>query len=241
MPESSVMPPVIDAVLAGSRLFSGLEPEAIEEVVAAGVTRQLRSGEALFSQGDAVDALQVVERGRIKLSQLTVEGEEVVVCTIGPGEIVAGVALLDKRVFPVSGIAIVDTRVRLWTRARIQELAVRYPPLRNNVLSTIADRMQDSLSRIRELATEKASQRVARALLRLARENGRPVETGVLIDQPLGRQEVAELAGASMYTASRLLARWAREGVLEVGRQRVVVRSFDRLEALATHEDPHPS
>jgi len=233
------MPQAVDRVLAGSRLFEGLEPESIEQVVAAGNTRRLSAGEALFRQGDAVDALQVVEKGRIKLAQVTVEGDEVVVCTIGPGEIVAGVALLDKRVFPVSGIAVVETRVRLWSRPRIQELAARFPALRTNVLSTIADRMQDSLSRIRELATEKASQRVARALLRLARENGREVESGVLIDRPLGRQEVAELAGASMYTASRLLARWAREGVLEVGRQRVVVRSFDRLEALAEHEDPH--
>jgi hypothetical protein len=36
-----------------------------------------------------------------------------------------------------------------------------------------------------------------------------------------------------MFTASRLIAQWAREGVLDVGRRRVVVRSLDRLERLA--------
>jgi 23S rRNA (adenine2503-C2)-methyltransferase len=91
--------------------------------------------------------------------------------------------------------------------------------------------------RIRELATEHVDQRVARALLKLASECGKPVDSGILIDQTLGRQELAELAGTSMFTASRLLARWAREGVLEVGRQRVVVRSRERLEQLAG-EDP---
>jgi CRP-like cAMP-binding protein len=59
------------------------------------------------------------------------------------------------------------------------------------------------------------------------------VAGGVRIDQPLGRQELADLAGASMFTASRLLAGWAREGILEVGRQRVVVLSPERLEAIA--------
>jgi hypothetical protein len=43
-----------------------------------------------------------------------------------------------------------------------------------------------------------------------------------------------------MFTASRLLASWAREGVLEVGRQRVVVRSLARLERLAGAADAAP-
>lgn len=227
------MSPQIDPALADSPLFDGLGPEAVGEVVAAGSSRRLQSGEALFLQGDAVDSLQVIESGEIKLSQLTVEGEEVVVCTLGAGEIVAGVALLDKRIFPVSGIAVVDSRVRLWSREVIQRLAARFPQLRTNVMATIADRMQGSLSRIRELSTEKAAQRVARTLLRLVGERGREVPGGMLIERPLGRQDVADLAGTSMYTASRLLARWAREGVLEVGRQRVVVCSMRRLEEIA--------
>ena len=77
------------------------------------------------------------------------------------------------------------------------------------------------------------AQRIARTLVRLARESGRSVAGGTLIDQPLGRQEIADLSGASMYTASRLLAGWAREGILDVGRQRVTIRSLERLEKLA--------
>jgi CRP-like cAMP-binding protein len=96
--------------------------------------------------------------------------------------------------------------------------------------------MQDSLARIRELSTETVAQRVARALVRLARDHGRPVAEGTLIDQALGRQELADLAGASMYTASRLLAGWSRDGILSVGRQRVLVRSLERLEAVARGE-----
>lgn len=228
------MPPERDEALADSPLVRGLSPEAVAEILAAATRRHLRAGEALFRQGDPVDALQVVGAGQVKLSQLTVEGDEVVVCTLGPGEIVAGVALLEKRIFPISGIAVIDSLVWIWGRERIHQLAARHPRLRDNVLTTIADRMQTSLARIRELATEKASQRVARALLRLAQELGRPVDEGVLIDRPLSRQDVADLAGASMYTVSRLLARWARGGVLDVGRQRVVVRSIERLQQIAT-------
>jgi CRP-like cAMP-binding protein len=228
------MPPGRDTSAASvSPLFRGLEPDAVAEVLAAAAVRSLGVGESLFLQGDPVEALYVVESGRLKLSQVTPDGEEVVVRTAGDGAILAGVAVLGKRVLPVTAVAVTAARVLVWPRDRAQELAARHPKLRDNVLLTIADRMQESLSRIRELSTESAGRRVARALLRLAREHGRPEGGRVPIDHRLGRQELADLAGTSMFTASRLLALWAREGILEVGRQRVVVRRIAELERLA--------
>ena len=217
---------------ASSPLLRGLAQDEAEAVLAAATTRALDAGELLFLQGDPVESLYVVESGLLKLSQVTPDGEEVVVRTVGPGAIVAGVAVLEKRTLPVSATAVEPCRVLAWRRARIQELAARHPQIRLNVLQTIADRMQDSLAKIRELSTEQVDRRIARALLRLAREAGRPVPGGTLIDRKLGRKELAELAGASMFTASRTVAAWARDGVLEVGRQRVVVRSLARLAAL---------
>lgn len=225
------------SAVSTSPLFHGMEADAISEVLAAASVRTLAVGESLFLQGDPVEALYVVESGRLKLSQVTPEGEEVVVRTAGEGAILAGVAVLGKRVLPVTGVAVTAARILVWPRERAQELASRHPQLRDNVLQTIADRMQESLSRIRELSTESAGRRVARALLRLAREHGRPEGGRVPIDHRLGRQELADLAGTSMFTASRLLALWAREGILEVGRQRVVVRRIAELERLAGGDD----
>jgi CRP-like cAMP-binding protein len=228
------VPPDRDlAAISTSPLFRGMAADAIGEVLAAASVRTLAVGESLFLQGDPVEALYVVESGKLKLSQVTPEGEEVVVRTAGEGAILAGVAVLGKRVLPVTGVAVTAARVLVWPRERAQDLALRHPQLRDNVLQTIADRMQESLSRIRELSTESAGRRVARALLRLAREHGRPEGGRVPIDHRLGRQELADLAGTSMFTASRLLALWAREGILEVGRQRVVVRRIAELERLA--------
>jgi CRP-like cAMP-binding protein len=216
-----------------SPLLRGLAAAAADEIVRAATSRAVAAGECLFLQGEPVDALFVVESGSLRLVQHTPGGEEVVIRTLGAGEIVAGIALLERRTYPVSAVGHTECTLLAWPRGRIVELASRHPALRVNVLATIADRMQDTLARVRELATETVAQRVARALVRLARAHGRAVAEGTLIDQPLGRQELADLSGASMFTASRLLAGWAREGIVEVGRRRVVVRSIERLEELA--------
>ncbi len=59
----------------------------------------------------------------------------------------------------------------------------------------------------------------------------------MLIDFPLSRQDLAEMTGATLHTVSRTLSAWEERGLVEVGRQRVVVRDQQGLQALARKQD----
>lgn len=59
-------------------LFQGFAPGEAEAVLAAGATQVLRRGETLFREGEPASALFGLEAGRIKLTQLTAEGREVI-------------------------------------------------------------------------------------------------------------------------------------------------------------------
>ncbi|MER3457798.1 MAG: hypothetical protein C4309_03385 [Chloroflexota bacterium] len=103
-------------------------------------------------------------------------------------------------------------------------LMERTPRLAFNALRLLAGRVQELQDRVRELATERVERRVARTLLRLARQAGRKVENGVLIDLPLSRQDLAEMTGTTLFTVSRVLSRWEQQGLVEAGRERVLIR-----------------
>ena len=75
--------------------------------------------------------------------------------------------------------------------------------------------------------------RVARALLRLVREAGRRLATGVEIDFPVSRQDIAEMTGTTLYTVSRLMSSWEERGILGGGRQRIVLLKPHALVAIA--------
>jgi CRP-like cAMP-binding protein len=79
-------------------------------------------------------------------------------------------------------------------------------------------------------------QRVARALLRLVSQAGREVETGLLIDLSLSRQNLAEMTGTTLYTTSRLLSEWKRQGLVETGREQVIIRQLAALRAIAENQ-----
>jgi len=46
----------------------------------------------------------------------------------------------------------------------------------------------------------------------------------VEINFPLSRQDIAEMTGSTLYTVSRTLREWERQGLVVSGRQRVVLR-----------------
>jgi CRP-like cAMP-binding protein len=107
------------------------------------------------------------------------------------------------------------------------------PRLALNGMKVIAGRFAELQDRYRELATERVERRVARALLRLVRQVGRQIEGGVLIDMPLSRQDLAEMTGTTLYTVSRILSKWEERGLVDGGRERVVLRKSHELVIIA--------
>ena len=223
----------IKAVLEHSSVFQGLPAEALAEVAAKGTLRRLARRDVLFHQGDPAEEFAVVLEGRLKLTQVSAEGQEVIVRYLGPGEMCAVVALFPDQSYPVTAEAAADARVIGWPRRKLDALLRDHPQLALNALRLLTERMGELSDRLRELATERVARRVARALLRLARKAGRRTDRGVEIDMPLTREDIARLSGTTLFTVSRLMADWEEAGIVESGRERVVVRSPHGLVAIA--------
>jgi CRP-like cAMP-binding protein len=82
-----------------------------------------------------------------------------------------------------------------------------------NVIRIIGTRLKDVQERVRELSTQRVEQRVARAVLRLARQAGHSTVDGTAIEFPLRRKDVADISGTTLHTASRILTAWEKAGL----------------------------
>ncbi len=60
----------------------------------------------------------------------------------------------------------------------------------------------------------------------------------MLIDLPLSRQDLANMAGTTLYTVSRTLSRWEEEGIVEAGREKVLIKHPPRLVMIAEDLPP---
>jgi CRP-like cAMP-binding protein len=169
----------------------------------------------------------------VKLSQLTPEGHQVVLRIIGPSDAFGGVAAFGGGTYPVTAEAVTHVAVLEWPGPIMATLMEKYPRLALNAVRFVAARLHELQVQYRQLATEKVERRVARALLRLVEHAGRRTDSGVLIDLPLSRQDIAQMTGTTLYTVSRIISRFEGVGLVEAGRQSIVIRNPHGLMSVA--------
>lgn len=218
---------VAPSALRGLSFFDGLDEAVVAEAARMGRVRQLRKSERLFEQGVEARAFHVLLQGYLKAVQTGNNGHRVVVRFLGPGEPAGVLALLgaDQR-YPASAFAVVDSVALSWEGAALQGLLRCHPGIALSAMRAMGDRVHEAHARVGEMAAERVERRLAHALLRLVRQAGRPEPGGVMrIEFPVGRQDIADMAGTTLHTASRVLSGWEQAGILEAGgRQRIVVR-----------------
>jgi CRP-like cAMP-binding protein len=224
-------------LLAGTPLFNGFDDSGLKAMSAAAKRMRVDAGAVLFEQGEPADRFFVLERGRVKVAQITPEGHQVVLRYVGAGDMFGCVSLYGREEYPASATAATRSEVLAWDCHATQRLMEQHPRLAINALKLLGKELAETRARYRELATERVEQRVARALGRLVRQSGKRVEGGVQVGFPVSRQDLAELTGTTLHTVSRILSDWERQGIVESGRRRIVIRKPHDLVMLAEDLD----
>lgn len=226
-----------ESILAAVPLFAGLDAAARSAALAAAQQRRVAAGRPVFRQGDEANDFFVLLEGHLKALQIDPAGRQVLIHFVYPGEFFGCVALMDDQRYPASLLAIKDSVVLGWSRVETSDLLRRHPAVAANALNGFGGRLLEFQARLRESQTLKADCRIAQALLHLAHHRGRRTECGVAIDFPVTRQDVAEMAGTTLHTASRTIAAWDKQGILACGRQWIAVIDIERLAGLAQQGD----
>ena len=221
------------SLLYDAPAFSGLSGTELDDVLGGAVARRYVKGATVFEQGAAAGHFFVLIDGRLKVVQLTTAGDQIVVRFVNPGELFGIAAAIGRDDYPATALATVESVALAWEMQAWPALVARYPAIARNALRTVGERLQESHTRIREMATERIERRVAHALLRLAQQAGQRTDAGVAIGFPITRQDIAEMTATTLHTVSRIMSSWEQDGIVEGGRQRVVIRDPHALVRIA--------
>ena len=224
---------VIQEIITRCALLDGLTDAECQAIVLHGKHYEIEQDRFFFHQGEDATTMYIILSGRVKLSQVTQAGEQVIVGYCGAGDGLGIIVALSEIEYPLSAEAVTDCQAICWQREQMKALMLTYPQLAINGMGMIAQRFVKLQDRYRDIATRRVEQRVARALLRLVRQFGKKIEGGVLIDMPLSRQDLAEMTGTNIYNVSRILSKWEREEWIASQRQRVILCKAHELVVLA--------
>lgn len=148
---------------------------------------------------------------------------------ISPGDLFGIARALRRMDYPGTSTAVSESVVLSWPMSLWNDFLEQYPSLAINAMQTIGSRLLEAQQRLRELSTEEVERRVAHAVLRLVNQSGRREQKGVRIDFPISKQDIAEMSGTTLHTVSRILTAWGAAGLVEGGRQKLLVRDPHQL------------
>jgi len=219
-----------------SALINGLQPPLlqvlgkaeVEFVVSAAAQRRCQRGAVLSTEGEAADQFFMLVSGRARYFTLTEDGRRVILRWLLPGDVFGAMAIMHAPdVYLVSTEAVRDSELLVWSRADMRRLVLRHTRLLENVLTTASVYFRWYITAHLAMIAHSAPQRLARVLLRLSKDIGRPVEEGIALD--VTNEELADAAHITRFSTSRLLSDWQRKGILSKRRGRLVLTSSERL------------
>jgi CRP-like cAMP-binding protein len=211
--------------------FRHLSRDAVIEINRLFEDRDIAAGQVIYFEGDPGEYLYLVATGKVKLVRHTSSGRDVLLDILRGGEYFGSLAIRGQA-YAESAAAQTDCCILQISTHNFEKVLNHYPEVTMKVLQAVGQRLEESQESIKQLSVYTVEQRVAATLLRVARKLGEQKQAGMLIQIPFSRQDLAAMTGTTVETVSRVMSRFAAEGLISTGRKWVVLNDLRRLEEI---------
>ena len=167
----------------------------------------------------------------MRVVNYSLSGREISFDDIDEGGYFGELAALDGAPRSANIVALVPTTVAIMSPTMFHELLMNYPVVALQLVQRLVSVIRTSNSRIMDLSTIGANNRVHAELLRLARPGMRTDNTARIEPMPI-HGDIASRVSTARETVARVLGDLAREGVVERSGNTLVIQDMARLEEL---------
>ena len=210
------------AFLKGSTFLGLLSDAALATLIRSGRARQYAPGEVICRRGDSGDSVLVVLAGSLKIKNTTHDGRDVGLNFLGVGDVAGEIAVLDGGERTADIIALEATEVFVIHRRDILPVLTSHPQAMLAIVEVLCDKLRNATSIIED-STHEMTGRVARGLMRLARQHGRRRKDRTRINLKLSQAELGSYLGLSRANVSRQLTELKAGGAIEIDGAHIVI------------------
>ena len=208
--------------------FVGMSPTRAEgdifaSLLAIGRRRTFVSGTQVLHRGDPGTGFWVIEKGHVMACRFGPDGDRTVFAVLGPGDLVGELACFAGLTQQVHAITEGDASLVWVDMAQVDRLLAEGPHFARWMLGALANKLRTALDRVEGDQNLPAEARIARALVDLAALEGP--------DLDVTQQQLADYVGVSRVTTGQVLAKFAREGLVERGYGSLRLVAVNRLAA----------
>ena len=186
-------------------LFKDLPGEDLAALGRDAVRRRTLKGQRLFAQGEQAREMFLLKAGRIKLTKLLPDGNEIILGFRQAGSVLGETCLTEDETYPLSAWCMEDSFSCGLTREQFETLVLAHPRIGLQVIRNMSERIDWLTHQVESVSVSGIDDRLFQALQNLARELGEPAREYRLIPFPLTHEELGFLIGAHRVSVTRAL------------------------------------
>jgi CRP/FNR family transcriptional regulator, cyclic AMP receptor protein len=220
----------LDAFTSNVPLFANLTSADRQAICSVMIQRTFKTGEIIVHEEDNEhQTFFIIVSGSVHVTVLSSEGKQAILATLRSGEFFGEMAVLDGEPRSASVIAAEPCTLLMLYRKPFIEILQKYPKITIAMLVEMSHRLRRTNRHVNTLSMMSVFGRVAEVVLQLAKESGRKVGSVTVIDRRPTHQMIADMAGTSRETVSRVLSQLQKKRYLTIDRKRLVILDEAKL------------
>ena len=213
-------------------IFNELSDQELEKIAALGIRKKYKKGSIILLEEETGAALFVIVSGKVKIVRMDDDGREVILSILGGSDFFGEMAILDGLTRSASVVATSKSELFMIHRRDFLKLMNDFPMVAIALLRELTGRLRKADAQIKSLSLKDAAGRVANVVLQLADEIGMFRKGRVEIDELPLQQDLANMAGTSRETISRMIHKFIKKGYLQMQGNRLIINDYESFKNL---------
>ncbi|HTR80479.1 MAG TPA: Crp/Fnr family transcriptional regulator [Bacteroidota bacterium] len=213
-------------------IFNELNDQELEKIAALGVRKKYKKGSIILLEEETGAALFVIVSGKVKIVRMDDDGREVILSILGESDFFGEMAILDGLTRSASVVATAKSELFMIHRRDFLKLLNDYPMVAIALLRELTGRLRKADAQIKSLSLKDAAGRVANVVLQLADDIGMFRKGRVEIDEIPLQQDLANMAGTSRETISRMIHKFIKKGYLQLQGNKLIINDYESFKNL---------
>jgi len=196
---------LINQLILKVPIFSGLDETQVSFILSKMNKKEYLKGDIILMEDEVGDTFFIIMEGSVKVTKDSEDGREVILAVLSNGNFFGEISLLDGKTRSANAISLEKTKLMILKRHDFLNLIKEFPQISISLLSELANRIRKTDAQVENLAFSDAEKRVGISILSISEQLGVIKNGSVHIPKLPFQQDIANMAGTTRETVSRML------------------------------------
>ena len=215
-------------------VFQNLTDEHLRRIAPLVTLQHCPAKQVIYVPSEPGSKLYAILTGKVKLTQVSPEGKELVFCVLGRGDVFGELCLFDEGPLSTLATALEDCDIFAIKCSDLANFMAEDPVMVTALGKHIGERIRSLEKKLSDFVFKDVAQRLASLILDLTYDYAETTPSGDhVIEMKITHQDLAGLIGSTRETTTTTLNQFRDKAVIDFQRGRIIVRDIHVLERMA--------